>query len=77
VFIVEDLAFRNDGWWGMGKNSYNSRSSSSSFMYNDDVRELQCWCPRICVLRKANAVNNPGRPLYVSPLSKVCLTMVM
>ncbi|RHN73566.1 hypothetical protein MtrunA17_Chr2g0299871 [Medicago truncatula] len=42
----------------MGKNNYNSRSSSSSSMYNDEVRELQCWCPRICVVRKANTVNN-------------------
>jgi len=61
----------------MGKNSYNSRSSSSSSMYNDDVRELQCWCPRICVVRKANTVNNPRRPFYACPLPKVSLTMVM
>ncbi|RHN75874.1 putative transcription factor GRF family [Medicago truncatula] len=59
----------------MGKNNYNSQSSSSSSMYNDEVRELQCWCPRICVVRKANTVNNLGRPFYVCPLPKVCLTM--
>jgi len=63
----------------MGKNNYNynSRSSSSSSMYNDEVRELQCWCPRICVVRKANTVNNAGWPFYACPLPKVCLTMVM
>jgi len=61
----------------MGKNNYNSRSSSSSSMYKDDVIELQCWFPRICVVRKANTVSNPGRPFYACPLPKVCLTMVM
>jgi len=61
----------------MGKNSYNSRSSSSNSMYNDDERELQCWCPRICVVRKVNTVNNSGRSFYVCHLPKVCLTMVM
>jgi len=61
----------------MGKNSYNSRSSFSSSMYNGDVRVLQCWCHRICVVRKANTVNNPRMPFYVCPLPKVCLTMVM
>lgn len=61
----------------MGKNNYNNRYSSSSSMYNDDVRELQCWCPRICVVRRANTVNNPGRPFYACPLHKVCLTMVI
>nr|ABN09174.1 hypothetical protein MtrDRAFT_AC183371g19v1 [Medicago truncatula] len=54
----------------MGKNNYNSRSSSSSSMYNDEVRELQCWWPRICVVRKVNSVNNPGRPFYAYPLPK-------
>jgi len=29
----------------MGKSSYNSRSSSSSSMFNGDVRVLECWCP--------------------------------
>ena len=61
----------------MEKNNYNSRSSSSRFMFNGDVRVLECWCHRICVVRKANTVNNPGRLFYVCPLPKVCLTMVM
>jgi len=61
----------------MGKNSYNSQSSSLISMYNDDVREFQCWCPRICVVRKANTINNPRRSFYACPLLKVCLTMVM
>jgi len=61
----------------MGKNSYYSRPSSSSTMYDDDVRELQCWCPIICVVRKANTINNLGKPFYACPLPKVCLTMVM
>jgi len=50
----------------MGKNRYNSQSSSSSSVYNDDVRELQCWCPRICVVRKA--INNPRRSFSVKGL---------
>jgi len=61
----------------MGKNSYNSRSSSSSSMFNVDVRVLECWCQRIFVVRKANTINNPGRLLYTYHLPKVCLTMVM
>jgi len=61
----------------MGKNNYNRRSSSSSSMYKDDVIERQCWCPRICVVRKANTVSNLGRPFYACHLRKVCLTMVM
>jgi len=43
----------------MGKNSYNSRFSSSSSMYNGDVRVLECLCHIICVVRKANTANNP------------------
>jgi len=77
VVIVEDSVFRNDGGGRMGKNNYNSRSSSSNSMYNDEVRKLQCWRPRICVVRKSSTVNNPGRPSYAFPLPKVCLTMVM
>jgi len=61
----------------MGKNSYNSQSSSSSSMFNGDVRVSECWCHKICVVRKANTINNPGRLFYVCPLPKVCLTMVM
>jgi len=61
----------------MDKNSYNSRSSSSSSMFNGDVRVLECWCHIILVVRKANTVNTTGRLFYVCPLPKVCLTMVM
>jgi len=28
----------------MVKNNYNSQSSSSSSMFNGDVRVLECWC---------------------------------
>jgi len=59
----------------MGKKSYESRASSSSSMFNGDVRVFECWCPRICVVRKANTLKNPKRPLYACPLSKVCLTI--
>jgi len=31
----------------MGKNISQSRASSSSSMFNGDVRMLECWCPRI------------------------------
>jgi hypothetical protein len=31
----------------VGKNSYQSRYSSSSSMFNGDVRVFQCWCLRI------------------------------
>jgi len=33
----------------MGKNIYNSRSSSLNSIFNGDVRVLECWCPRICL----------------------------
>jgi len=46
----------------MGKNSYESRASSSIAKFNGDVRTLECWCPRICVVRKSNTSKNPGRP---------------
>jgi len=59
----------------MGKNSYESRASSSSSKFNGDVRELECWCPRICVVRKSNTNKNSGRLFYVCPLPKVCLTI--
>jgi hypothetical protein len=54
----------------MGKNSYESRASSSSSKFNGDVRVLECWCPRICVVRKSNTSKNPRRPFYVFPLPK-------
>jgi len=65
------------GGEGMGKNSYNSWSSSSSSMYNGDVKVVECWCHRICVVRKANIVKNPGTSFYVCPLPKVCLTIIV
>jgi len=46
----------------MGKNSYESRASSSIAKFNGDVRALEYWCPRICVVRKSNTSKNPGRP---------------
>jgi len=61
----------------MRKESYQSRTSSSSSMFNGDVRVLECWCPRICALRKVNTVKNPGRPFYVCPLPKVWLTIIL
>jgi len=61
----------------MGKNSYQSRSSSSSSMFNGDVRVLESWCPRICDVRKANAVKKQGRSFYACPLPKVCLTIIV
>jgi len=44
--------------WGghMGKNSYENRASSTSSMFNGDVRMLECWCAKICVVRKVNTV---------------------
>nr|ABN09191.1 hypothetical protein MtrDRAFT_AC183371g9v1 [Medicago truncatula] len=45
----------------MGKKSYQSQASSSSYMFNSDVRMLECWCGRICAVRKANTLKNPER----------------
>jgi len=59
----------------MGKNCYESRASSSSSKFNGDARVLECWCPRICSVRKANTLKNPRRSFYVCPLLKVCLTI--
>jgi len=61
----------------MCKNNYNSQSSSSSFVFNGDVRLLEYWGPRICVIRKANTVKNSRKPFYVCPLPKVCLTIIV
>jgi len=61
------------GGWCMGKNNYLSRASSSSSMFYGDVRVLEYLCPRICDVRKANTVKNPGRLFYACPLPKVCL----
>jgi len=47
---------------------YNYFFLSSVYIYifaikkNGDVRVLECWCPRICVVRKSNTSKNPGRP---------------
>jgi len=61
----------------MGKNSYESRASSSSSKFNGVVRVLECWCPRICVVKKPNTSKNPGKSFYVCPLPKVCLTITI
>ncbi|AES76801.1 GRF zinc finger protein [Medicago truncatula] len=73
MVIVEDLVFRNDGWWAYGQKPATTvgLNLSSSSMCNDDVRELQCWCPRICVVRKVNIVNNLGRSFYACSMSKL------
>jgi len=34
------------------------------------IRMLECWCPRICVVRKSSTLKIFGRPFYVGPLSK-------
>jgi len=59
----------------MGKNSYESRASSSSSKFNGVVKVLECWCPRICVVRKFNTSKNPRRSFYACPMPKVCLTI--
>ena len=61
----------------MGKNSSQSRASSSGSMFNVDVKMLECWCLIICVERKANILKNPGRSFYAYPLPNVCLTIVI
>jgi len=60
----------------MGKNISKSRASSSSSMFNCDVWTLEYQCPRICVVRKVNAIKNPGMPFYACPFTEVCLIMV-
>jgi len=59
----------------MGKNGCESRASSSSSKFNGVVRVFECWCPRICAVRKSNTSKNPGRSFYACPLSNVCLTI--
>jgi len=57
----------------MTKNSSQSWASSSSSMFNDEVRIFECWCPRRCAVRKVNTLKNPERPFYTCPLPNVCL----
>ena len=47
-----------------------SRASSSSSMFNVEVRMLDCWCHRRCDVRKASISKNPGKPFYTCPLPK-------
>ena len=58
------------GGGNMGKNGYESQASSSRSKFNGVVRVLECWCPTICVVRKANTSKNPGRPFYASSSAK-------
>jgi len=46
-------------------------------MFIGDVRVLECWCGRICVVRKSNTLTNLERHFYTCPLSKVCLTILV
>jgi len=46
------------GGGNMEKNSYESRASSSRSKFNGVVRVLECWCLRICVVRKSNTSKN-------------------
>jgi len=54
----------------MSKYNYQSRSSSSSSMFNGDVRVLECWCPRICAIRKTNIVKNSEKVFLCLPSAK-------
>jgi hypothetical protein len=49
---IVQIEFEMMGGGHKGKNSYQSRSSSSSSMFNGDVKVLECWCPIICAVRK-------------------------
>jgi len=40
------------------KNSSQSQASSWTSMFNGEVKMFDCWCPRICVIRKTNTSKN-------------------
>jgi len=54
----------------MGKNSFQSRASTSSSMFNGDARMLEYWYPRICVVRKVNTIKTHRKVFICLPFVK-------
>jgi len=61
----------------MDKKSYQTSVSSTSSMFNGDVRVIECWYGKICAVRKTNTIKNLERSFYVCPLPQVCLTILV